>query len=67
MNTKSKRVRIGIITIAVLAVLTLVEYVISISMTGTLLYLSIIAVAKAGLILNYFMHVGQIRHTEGGH
>lgn len=67
MESKQKRIRTGIITIAILALLTILEYVISISMTGTIVYLSIIAVTKAGLILNYFMHVGQIRYKEGGH
>ena len=67
MDTKSKRIRSGYVTIGALAVLTAVEYIISISMSGTVLYLSVIAVAKAGLILNHFMHVAQVRYQEGGH
>lgn len=64
---QAQRVRTGIITIVILAVLTLVEYWISVSFTGTLIYLSVIALAKAGLIMNHFMHIAQIRYREGGH
>ncbi len=64
---QARRVRIGVITIVILAILTGLEYWISISFTGTLVYLSVIALAKAGLILYYFMHIAQIRYREGGH
>ncbi len=66
-DEKARRVRIGVIVFVVLAVLTGVEYWIAVSMTGNLLPLSVIAVAKVGLIAYFFMHIAQIRYREGGH
>lgn len=65
MQSLSPRVRIGIYAFIVLAILTIIEYIIAVSMTGTVLYLSIIALAKAGVIAYYFMHISQLRHPEG--
>ena len=64
---QARRIRIGVITIVILAILTGIEYWISVSFTDTLVYLTIIALAKAGLILYYFMHISQLRYREGGH
>lgn len=49
--------RIGLYVFAVLAVLTVIEYVIAVSLDMNLAILMAIAVAKAALILYYFMHV----------
>ena len=43
-----------------LAVLTAVEFVVSISLAGPLPYLTIIALAKAALIIIYFMRFGDL-------
>ncbi len=64
---QARRVRVGVIIFLVLAVLTGVEYWIAVSMTGNLLPLSLIALAKVGLIAYFFMHIAQIRYREGGH
>ncbi len=51
-----------------LALLTLLEYFVAVEMAGSLSLLGIIALGKAGLILQYFMHVAQLwREDEGGH
>jgi len=47
--------RRGWVVIAVLAVLTLVEFGISVGIPNPWPWLAIIALAKAGLIVNYFM------------
>lgn len=66
---KASKLRLGWIVIGALAVLTVVEYWIAISVHSTALpYLTVIAVIKAGLIIQYFMHVAQLwRADEGGH
>lgn len=47
-----------------LAVLTITEYVVAVSLTAVPL-LFVLALAKAWLIVVYFMHIGQLR--EGSH
>lgn len=64
LDNKSGRVRVGWIVFALLAVLTGVEYVISVSFSVNGL-LALTATAKAVLIVYYFMHVAQLRHQEG--
>ena len=61
---KQAKFRVGWIVGAVLAVLTIVEYIIAVEVTGNLPWLLIMAVVKAWLIVSYFMHVGQIWHEE---
>jgi heme/copper-type cytochrome/quinol oxidase subunit 4 len=50
-------VRLGLIVFAVLAVLTVVEYLIAVSLDKNIVILAVMAVAKALLIVYYFMHV----------
>jgi cytochrome c oxidase subunit IV len=51
-----------------LAVLTAVEYGIAVALHSNVLpYLAVIALIKAGLIVQYFMHVAQLWREEGGH
>jgi len=62
--------RRGLIVIAILAVLTIVEYVLAISIDDTAWLIGTLtpfALAKAFLILWYFMHVPLIWLGEGGH
>jgi hypothetical protein len=48
-----------------LAWLTIVEYLIAISMSFNFFVLVFIAAVKTGLILNYFMHVMRVRRAAG--
>lgn len=60
----AKRTRIGVTVFVLLAVLTIIEYIIAVNLTGTVPYLAVIALLKAGLIVSYFMHIKQLRSTE---
>jgi len=62
--------RRGLITIIVLAVLTAIEYVIAVgldSMNVIVTLLSIIALAKAIAIAQYFMHFSMLWRGEEEH
>lgn len=59
-DDKSTARRKGWIVFLLLAVLTAVEFAVSIGLTGPLPYLAIIALAKAALIVVYFMHLGDL-------
>lgn len=52
----------GWVVIAVLAVMTAIEFMIAVAVEDTLLFvlLLVIGVAKAWLIIQYFMHFGQL-------
>lgn len=43
-----------------LAVLTAAEFIVSVTLAGPLPYLTVIALAKAGLIIVYFMRLGDL-------
>ncbi len=60
---KAAAFRQGLLVLLALAVLTAVEYLISVA-SGSLVFLFLIAIAKAGLILNYFMHVANLWQEE---
>ena len=60
----------GLRVIAILAVLTLVEYFVAVSIgKGPMLVtlLAVAAVAKTWLILQYFMHLPKLWNPDGGH
>lgn len=65
----SNTLRRGLIVIALLAFLSIVEYAIPAMLEhGSFPYLVVIAAAKAWLILWYFMHVAQVwRREESRH
>ncbi len=63
---KANALQLGIAVLIGLAVLTLVEYGVSFLETPTIA-LFILALFKAGLIMNYFMHVGQLWSGEENH
>lgn len=66
MDTKkSAALRDGVIVFAVLAVLTAIEYVVGVS-SGTALLL-VLALVKAGIVVNYYMHIRRLSSPEGGH
>ena len=57
---------VGMKVFLVLAALTVIEYVIAVTKpTGQITLILIIALAKAALIVIYFMHIGALR--KGGH
>ncbi len=53
----------GLITLIILAVMTVAEYFVSIY-TGSLILLMIIAVIKAAIIVNNFMHITRLWREE---
>lgn len=59
-DDKSAARRKGWIVFVLLAVLTAVEFAVSIGLAGPLPYLAVIALAKAALIVVYFMHLGDL-------
>lgn len=61
----SERMRVGTLVGAALAVLTGIEYLVAvISVPPLMLWLIVLAIAKTWLILEFFMHVRQIRAEE---
>ena len=55
--------RLGLITLIILAVMTVAEYFVSIY-TGSLILLMIIALLKAAIIVNNFMHITRLWREE---
>ncbi len=60
---KAAAYRLGLITLLILAVLTAVEYFVSVY-TGSLILLMIIALIKAAIIVNNFMHITRLWREE---
>ncbi len=60
---KAAAYRLGLITLLILAVLTAVEYFVSVY-TGSLILLMIIALVKAAIIVNNFMHITRLWREE---
>jgi len=54
----------GLIVIIVLAVLTAIEFGISVGLPNPNLVLTVISLVKAGLIVYYFMHISQLWRKE---
>lgn len=65
-NAKLKR---GTLNFTGLLLLTVLEYVVATQMEGPLIILWIIMLAKAGLIIEYFMHLSALKkiNGDGGH
>jgi hypothetical protein len=61
-----KTTRKGLIGAALLAVLTIIEYIVAISLEDPLLALLPFVALKGWIILDVFMHVRQV-FKEGGH
>jgi heme/copper-type cytochrome/quinol oxidase subunit 4 len=64
-NGKASAMRSGVVVIIVLAVLTAAEFLISAATNGSVVPLTIIALIKAGLILQYFMHAPRVLGSDG--
>jgi cytochrome c oxidase subunit IV len=56
--------RLGIITLIILAVLTALEYWISTGLNASTVFLMIIALIKAGVIVQNFMHIARLWREE---
>lgn len=61
---KAAAYRLGIITAVILAVLTALEYWVSVGLHGSMVFLLIIALVKAGVIVQNFMHIARLWREE---
>lgn len=59
--------RQGLLVLVGLAVLTAIEYAIAVLLEGATAILFIVALAKAGVILQYYMHVSRLGGEEEVH
>jgi heme/copper-type cytochrome/quinol oxidase subunit 4 len=64
-HKQSEHMRTGWIVFGLLAALTAVEIWVSLSVTPSLPYLVVTSIAKAALIVIYFMHVSETWHRGG--
>jgi heme/copper-type cytochrome/quinol oxidase subunit 4 len=62
MHTLQESLKLGWVVILALAVLTAIEFVVAIATKDELLFvlLLVVALVKAWLIIQYFMHFGQL-------
>jgi heme/copper-type cytochrome/quinol oxidase subunit 4 len=61
---------LGFRVIAILGVLTIIEYLVAINVDSSqvlVLFLTPVALVKAWLILQYFMHASKLWRGEGAH
>lgn len=58
------RRRIGWAVFWALVVLTVIEYLIAVNLSKVLLWMIPLAIAKAALIVVYFMHIRELWHAE---
>ncbi len=63
---KAALIQRGWLTAGGLAVLTLIEYLIAVSVEAPTLWLLPFILAKGGLIMDVFMHAGDLRGGEEG-
>lgn len=63
IDKKAAAYRLGVITLAILAVLTIVEYIVAVYL-GSLVLLFIIALIKAAVIVQNFMHITRLWREE---
>lgn len=61
---KAAAYRLGLTTLAILFVLTIVEYWIGVNVESRLVWMFIIALLKAGIIVQNFMHVYRLWREE---
>ncbi len=63
-GNKAKAMRRGLITFLALLVLTVVEYFIGIQANASIVLLFVIALVKAALIIQVFMHISRLWREE---
>lgn len=66
-NDKSTRLRLGWVIFFILAILTVIEFLISTYVHPATPYLIITAIIKGWMIIHYFMHISQLWRKEGDH
>ena len=69
-QSKSSANRTGVVVLVVLAVLTAAEFIVGTVTNGSLVPVAIIALIKAALIIQYFMHGSRVLRSDqegGGH
>jgi len=59
--------RQGVYVLIALAVLTVVEFTIAVILGGSPVLLFVVVLVKAGLIIQYFMHLGRVWGEEEVH
>jgi cytochrome c oxidase subunit 4 len=59
--------RLGAYVLIGLAVLTALEVVVASVLEGSVVFLFVIALAKAGVIVQYYMHVNRVWGEEEAH
>jgi hypothetical protein len=59
--------RQGVFVLIGLAVLTALEFVVATALSGSVVLLFVLVLAKAGLILQFYMHVGHLWSEEEAH
>jgi len=59
-SMKRYKNKVGMIVFLILTTLTIFEFVIAVSSTRLIALLILIALAKASLIIVYFMHIGKL-------
>lgn len=65
-DKKAAAYRLGWITILILGILTIIEFVISIYL-GSLVLLFIFGVVKAAVVIQNFMHIARLWRREESH
>ncbi|MBK9941887.1 MAG: cytochrome C oxidase subunit IV family protein [Kouleothrix sp.] len=63
---KAADLRRGVVILVILAVFTIVEYILA-TQANVPLLLVLIAVIKAAIVLQYFMHLPRVFSEEGNH
>jgi cytochrome c oxidase subunit 4 len=66
-DKKRAAYRQGVYVFIFLAVLTIAEFFVSAATDGSVTFLMIIALLKAGIIANFFMHIYRLWRTEEDH
>ena len=59
--------RQGLYVLVGLAVLTALEFAVALLLEGSVVFLFVLALVKAGLILQYYMHLDRVWSEEGAH
>lgn len=66
-DKKTAAYRQGVMVFVGLAVLTIAEFFVSAATDGSAVLLFIIALVKAGIIVNFFMHIYRLWRAEEDH
>ncbi len=59
-SLKAKKKKVGVVVFTILTILTVIEFAIALLDTNLTFLLVLIALAKASLIIVYFMHIGRV-------